>query len=150
MAELTLVELRPVVHFREFPFGTAADPSMREFASDRPHPRQDDLLAYLRSGHVLALPMGADLTDWLDRPRRANPTIGARVVGGATPMGDGVWFWPAGLIHFVERYNVRLPDDFVRFAADQDWRVTRPPDPTCHYVYSYFADHTTTTPRFSI
>jgi hypothetical protein len=140
MAEVTIVRLKPAVHFCEFPFGVRSDPSMREFMGERPQENQDKLLEYLRSGHVLALPMGASLTDWFDRPHKANPLIDGRIVGGVTPLGDGVWFWPAGLIHFVEKYNVRLPDEFTRFAAEQDWRVTRPLDEQCRYTYSYFSD----------
>ena len=55
MAEQTVVKLKPVVHFREFPFGTLADPSIREFMENRPWPNQEKVLQYLRSGHVLAL-----------------------------------------------------------------------------------------------
>jgi hypothetical protein len=140
MAELTVVNLKPAVHFREFPFGTITDPSMREFMSDKPWPDQDKMLEYLRSGHILALPMGASLTDWFDRPRKANPIINGQVEGGTTPMGDGVWFWCAGLIYFVEKYNVRLPQEFVQHAAEQGWRVTRPLDKDSRYTYSYFPD----------
>ena len=44
----------------------------------------------------------------------------------------------AGLIYFVEKYNVRLPDEFVRHAVDQDWRVSCPLAKGVRYVYSYF------------
>src|SRR5688572_20408693 len=124
MANPTAIRLKPVVRFREFPFGTADDPSMREFMAPEPREDQGRVLEYLRSGHVLALPMGADLMDWFDRPHRANPVIAGRVVGGTTPMTDGVWFWPAGLIHFVEKYNILVPDEFVRHAALNTWRVS--------------------------
>ncbi len=142
MPTLTRVRLKPAVHFREFPFGTRDDPSMMEFASPRPRPNQENVLAYLRSGHRLAYLMGADLLDWADRPNHANPVIDGQIEGGCTPLGDGVWFWPAGLIYFVEKHNLQLPDEFVRFAEEQGWRVTRPLDPDCHYTYSYFPDAT--------
>src|ERR1043166_9688833 len=103
------VKLKPVVRFREFPFGTVTDPSMREFMAAEPWPDSDKVLAYLKSGLILAYPMGADLTDWFDPPHRANPVIGGQRLGGATPLTDGEWFWYAGLIHFVEKYNVVLP-----------------------------------------
>lgn len=123
MARPTAVKLKPVVRYREFPFGTADDPSMREFIAAAPRDGQGRVLEYLRSGHVLAVPMGADLADWFDCPNRANPLINGRVVGGATPMTDGTWFWPAGLIHFVEKYNVAVPTEFVEHAARNGWRV---------------------------
>jgi hypothetical protein len=129
--------LKPVVRFREFPFGTAKDPSMREFIETSPREDQDKVLAYLRSGLILAYPMGADLLDWFDRPSRANPLIDDQRLGGVTPMTDGVWFWHAGLIHFVERYNVRLPDEFMVHAAAQNWVVDREAIPHRLYDYSY-------------
>ena len=113
MAAQTIVKLKPVVRYREFPFGTSSDPSMREFVAEQPWPDQEKILDYLRSGHVLGLTMGADLTDWLDRPHKANPLIGGQREGGTTPMTDGVWFRYAGLIHFIEKYNLRVPQEFI-------------------------------------
>ena len=140
MAELTVVKLKPVVHFREFPFGTNTDPSLAEFMNERPWPDQEQVLQYLRSGHRLAVTMGANLPDWFDHSHKTNPIIAGRVEGGATPMGDGVWFWHAGLIYFVEKYNVRLPAEFVRHAAEHGWHVSAPLDNNVRYVYSYFAE----------
>jgi hypothetical protein len=140
MAVETTIRLRPIVRFREFPFGTAGDPSMREFMADKPWSDQDKLLQYLRSGHVLGLTMGADLIDWFDRPHKANPVIDGRIEGGTTPLTDGVWFWYAGLIHFIERYNVRVPDEFVQHAARQDWRAGKNLTQAGRYEYSYFGD----------
>ena len=140
MAALAVVKLKPVVHFREFPFGTMTDPSMREFMSERPWKDQDKVLGYLCSGHILAITMGADLPDWFSPPLKANPIVNGQFEGGATPMGDGVWFWCAGLIYFVEKYNVRLPEEFIHHAAEQGWQVTQPLSPDSRYVYSYFPD----------
>ena len=123
-----------MVHFREFPFGTSADPTLRDFMSTEPWPNQDRVLEYLRSGHVLALPLGANLTDWFDRPHPANPVIHGQVEGGATPMGDRVWFWYAGLIYFVEKYNVRRPDEVIQYAAEQGWRVLARPAARKHAI----------------
>jgi hypothetical protein len=144
MAEQRTIDLKPVVRFREFPFGTGNDPSMRESMSEQPWPDQERVLEYLRSGRVLALTMGADLTDWFDRPARANPVIDGQVEGGTTPMSDGVWFWYAGLIHFVEKYNVRLPEEFVRHAAGQGWRMNQPLEQGRRYRYSYFPEEAVT------
>jgi len=138
MTTIPTVLLKPAVRFREFPFGTAGDPSMCEFMSPLPWENQDKVLEYLRSGLVLGVTMGADLTDWFDRPNKANPVIDGRRRGGVTEMTDGVWFWYAGLIHFIDKYNVRLPQDFVDHAAQQHWRVDREQIPQCHYDFTYF------------
>ena len=138
MTTVPTVVLTPVVRFREFPFGTADDPSMREFMSPQPWEGQDKVLAYLRSGLILGVTMGADLTDWFDRPNKANPVIDGRQRGGLTEMTDGVWFWYAGLIHFIDRYNVRVPNEFVEHTARQNWRVDREAIPTARYDFTYF------------
>jgi hypothetical protein len=133
----TIIKLKPIVHFREFPFGTIHDPSMRENASSQPWEHQQQVLDYLRSGHVLAYPMGADLPDWFDGTKRANPKIAGRIEGGATPLTDGVWFWPAGLIYFVEHYNVRLPQEFIDHAAQHSWQINKETVGRGEYDYDY-------------
>jgi hypothetical protein len=138
MAELIVVKLKPVVHFQEYPFGIATDPSMRDFMAERPWMNQDKVLEYLRSGHVLALTMGADLTDWCDRPHKANPVINGQTEGGTMALTDGEWFWYAGLIHYVERYNLRLPEEFTQHASEKHWRVSEELEKNCRYVWSYF------------
>jgi len=134
------IHLKPVVRFREFPFGTASDPSMREFMAPSPRENQAQVLAYLWSGVILGVTMGADLSDRFDYPNKANPIIDGRAVGGTTEMTDGEWFWFAGLIHFVEKYNVRLPAEFLRHAAAHGWRVAKETVPAANYHYSYFEE----------
>ena len=131
------IKLRPVVAFREFPFGTVGDPSMREYMAPAGDEHEADNVAYLRSGHVLGYPMNADLPDWFDATRRANPLIGGNPLGGVTPMTDGVWVWPAGLICFVERYHVALPDEFRRHAAEHDWLIHKRAVEQGRYDYEY-------------
>jgi hypothetical protein len=135
--ETTAVKLQPVVRFREFPFGTTHDPSMREFMAAQPWEYQEKVVEYLRSGHILGLPMGADLADWFDLPNKANPMIEGRREGGVTPMTDGVWFWPAGLIHFIEKYNVMVPREFIEYASGNNWRVEKERVSQGMYDYDY-------------
>jgi hypothetical protein len=48
---------------------------------------------------------------------------------GCMEYTDGFWRWPEGLAHYVEKHNVRLPDEFVASALskstpdgiDKDW-----------------------------
>ena len=132
------IRLKPVVRFREFPFGTADDPSMRSDMADQPWENQARVVAYLRMGVILGETMGADLTDWFDRPRKANPIIDGKRVGGTTEMTDGTWFWYAGLVHFIEKYNVRVAPEFVQHAARQGWRVNKESVRPGPYECSYF------------
>jgi hypothetical protein len=138
MTTLPTIMLKPIVRFREFPFGTETDPSMREFMASVPWHHQDEVLSYLRSGLILGVTMGADLTDWFDRPKKANPVIDGRIEGGTTEMTDGVWFWYAGLIHFIEKYNLRVPTEFVAHAERHGWKVDQQTIEPAHYDCSYF------------
>ena len=53
-------------------------------------------------------------------------------------MTDGEWFWYAGLIHFIEKYNVRVPAEFIAHAARHGWRVNKEALPPVQYEFSYF------------
>jgi hypothetical protein len=138
MSTVPTVQLKPVVRYREFPFGIATDPSMRHATAPGPWEFQDRVLDYLRSGVVVAIPMGGNVPDPFDRPNHANPVIDGRVVAGLREMTDGEWFWYAALIHMVEKYNVRLPEEFVRHAARNGWRVNPERVPPARYECSYF------------
>jgi hypothetical protein len=43
---------------------------------------------------------------------------------GSAERSDGVWVWPEGLAHYLDRHDVRLPEDFV---AHMRSRRFRPP-----------------------
>lgn len=144
---LPTVRLKPVVRFREFPFGTVDDPSMREAMSPEPWEDEANVLDYLRSGLILALPMGADLADPFDPPSRANVIIDGERVGGVRSYTDGVWVWYAGLIHFIEKYHVRVCPAFVAHARAHGWRVDRDAVPRVRYDFSYFTDSAAVTSR---
>ena len=46
---------------------------------------------------------------------------------GDRDLTDGVWVWPEGLAHYVEKHFVRLPDEFIDHVRSQGWRVTAQP-----------------------
>jgi hypothetical protein len=46
---------------------------------------------------------------------------------GCSTLTDGVWAWPEGLAHYVERHAVRLPEDFI---AHIDQNFAMPSDLT--------------------
>ena len=71
-AVLPTVRLKLVVRFREFPFGTAGDPSLSDFTAEKPWENQERVLDYLRSGLVFAIPIGGGARDHID-PSRGEP-----------------------------------------------------------------------------
>ena len=138
MNSFPIIKLHAIVRFREFPLGTIDDPSLREFVAERPWPDQDNVIYYLRSGYIYAIPIGGGARDHLDPSQRANPEIDGRMVAACTEMTDGEWYWPAALIYYVEKYNLRLPAEFVAHAAQHGWRVNKEAVPPAHYECSYF------------
>ncbi|HEY5910009.1 MAG TPA: hypothetical protein VJA21_05335 [Verrucomicrobiae bacterium] len=42
---------------------------------------------------------------------------------GCRDFTDGLWVWPEGLNHYVERHDVRLPDDFVAHCRANKWVI---------------------------
>jgi len=138
MNTVPIVRLRPVVRFREFPLGTIHDPSLRPFMADTPWPDQENVLDYLRSGFIYGLAMGGAGRDQIDRSGFANPMIEGRGVSGASELTDGEWYWPAALIYYVEKHNVRLPDEFMAHAARHGWRVNRQAIPLAQFECPYF------------
>jgi hypothetical protein len=42
---------------------------------------------------------------------------------GDRDLTDGVWVWPEGLAHYVERHSVRLPHELIDHMRSQAWRV---------------------------
>ena len=46
---------------------------------------------------------------------------------GCRDLSDGQWVWPEGLSHYVRVHGIRLPEEFVQFMADADWRCAELP-----------------------
>src|SRR5258708_39983959 len=88
-----VVKLKPVARFREFPFGTRSDPSIRDFMAERPWSNQDKVVEYLRSGLIFGIAMGG-VTDTFDRSSHAHAVIDGRSFSGLEDMTDGEWYWP--------------------------------------------------------
>jgi hypothetical protein len=59
--------------------------------------------------------------DYLKKGKRINLYKGwsnCRICGAQTPGGsddtDGIYIFPSGLVHYVEKHNLRLPDEFIK------------------------------------
>ena len=73
------------------------------------------LAAYLRAGIEYAHYRGYSHCSMPDGP--PSHEMGAR------EMTDGTWAWPEGLAMYVERYAVRLPEEFVSHARANGFRI---------------------------
>lgn len=43
---------------------------------------------------------------------------------GSKCLSDGFWIWPEKLEHYVDKHNIRLPEEFVRHMIKRNWKVS--------------------------
>jgi hypothetical protein len=109
-------KLRRVGFFRELRHGHKEGPSLRDAV--RAWAREDEggIVAYLRGCPVL-----------IASPGRAKDVLdpGGGRAGTGSVKTDGVWAWPDDLPHYVERYHVELPAEFLAHISARKYQVPR-------------------------
>ncbi|MFJ2554871.1 MULTISPECIES: hypothetical protein [unclassified Streptomyces] len=82
----------------------ASAPSIRDAV--RPHALYDEsrILEYMSSGVEIFSTMGAD---------RDVISSDEWISGAGSLVTDGTWLWPVELQHYVHRYHVELPEEFL-------------------------------------
>lgn len=93
----------PLGMFREFHEPRSPGETIRDFVGPKPHPARNYILSYLRSAERLGYAMEL-LPDVIDGSYQPEPT---------SHLTDGHWVWRADLAHYVEKYNLRLPQEFI-------------------------------------
>ncbi len=103
MEDVSLGGLVPLGFFREFKSGRSNNDSIRDFVSSEPSRHKAIILSYLRLGDRMGWTMekSPDVIDGTHQP------------DSASPVTDGHWVWRADLAHYVEKYNLRLPQEFI-------------------------------------
>ena len=76
---------------------------------------RDKIIAYLKSGKECAAYKGFS---WCRFKCGISDTQ-----MGTTDLTDGKWAWPEGLYHYVERHDVKLPDEFIEHMKSKNWVV---------------------------
>lgn len=71
------------------------------------------LIRYLRSGVPYIISPGA-VRDVYD---------GSGPIGTGTILTDGEWAWPDTLSHYVEKYHLELPQEFVSHATSAGFTI---------------------------
>jgi hypothetical protein len=75
------------------------------------------IITYLRSGRDYISYLGYShcrFSDCRDECRERN---------GVSDLSDGVWVWPEGLAHYIEKHSVILPEEFISTMRLNDWRI---------------------------
>ena len=84
-------------------------PSIRSLMSDTPHPMKSKIIHYLSSAKVVAAAAGP-MKDVLTGEYTGKELL---------VQSDGKYRWRSDTQYYVDKYNMRLPDDFIRHALDQ-------------------------------
>jgi hypothetical protein len=114
--------LKPLGFFEEIfsdaPEGVSAGPLLEAIPDTLP-PDSVDIARYLKNGHEIFDTMGAE---------RDVVTGGKWILGAASLQTDGEWVWRFDLAHYVRRYGVRLPAEFIQHARDLRYTVPDVPE----------------------
>ncbi len=105
--------LNRIGFFRELPHGDDDGPALAGSVRDAPGVDEQRLVEYLRAGVSYIVSPGV-VRDALDQ---SGP------VGTGSVLTDGTWAWPDDLPHYVERYHIALPEDFVAHARAAGWSI---------------------------
>ena len=108
--------LRRVGFFREFYPDCADLLWMRDCMGTRRVRSEERIVRYLEAGHLLSAVMEG-MRDYFD----GTPFEGGS--GCSSFLTDGVWLWRRDLAHYVGRYHVGLPDEFVRHLVESRFAV---------------------------
>jgi hypothetical protein len=116
--------LRRVGFFREFYPDHPALPWMRDQMHTKRTRSESEIVAYLRAGHMLV-----GIMEWSADYFDGAPFDDAS--GCSSLLTDGTWVWRQDLAHYVERYHLELPTDFIASLVDARFRV---PETSAHEI----------------
>jgi len=85
----------------------------QELVSKTTIPDREKLASYLSNGHVAIAWKGYSSC------RICGKTL------GSVCKTDGIWIWPDMLEHYILEHNVKLPEEFVLFAKNQEWKIQK-------------------------
>ena len=94
------------------PHGLEHNPSIKDFINMEDSLRVASICQYLQNGSVLIESPGVT-TDVI------HPEEGFS--GTPTAYTDGTWVWPGDLGYYVEKYFLKLPEDFIRTMEENNW-----------------------------
>lgn len=88
-------------------FGGNTSHSIKDDFSDSEYPEKEMLIHYLESGDIelVSLDYSEDV-------------ISGEIIGEECIMTDGEYSWDSSLPYYVKKYNLILPDEFVKKVAE--------------------------------
>ncbi|MER7175637.1 hypothetical protein [Streptomyces mesophilus] len=105
--------------------------SIRDHLSPGPYEDEQQVLRYLRAGHLLFSAMGSS-QDVLGS--------GRSVLGGDSVYSDGEWMWRGDLWFYVRTHHLTLPDEFLREIREAGYFMTPEDTDRLAALSAYVAD----------
>ncbi|WP_143048057.1 MULTISPECIES: hypothetical protein [unclassified Streptomyces] len=93
--------------------------SLTQAMDGPPAPDEDRILSYLKGGEEIFSTMGAE-GDVISE--------GEWVGGAGSLVTDGEWVWPVDLVHYLSRYHIALPIDFLDHVRKVEYPAPVVPD----------------------
>jgi hypothetical protein len=100
--------------------------SIKDAVRPAGEPDENRLAAYLRNGNALWSEIGAE-------PDPLDPEA-PLLTGAGSLATDGTWLWREDLPHYVSKYHVALPAEFLAHVRRLGYAPPRLPDATLHEI----------------
>ena len=81
------------------------DPSIHDYLEKEPYPNQNKIIRFLKNGKI----------EFARLSRVRDIFTGQRIPHEVLVMSDGDYFWSNTLAWYVEKYNLRMPEEFERY-----------------------------------
>lgn len=77
-------------------------PKMKDSLENKAYPQKVDIIRFLQSGHI----------EFAQLSRSKDVFSGEIIPFEVLVMSDGNYYWSNELVWYVDKYNLRLPEDF--------------------------------------
>ncbi len=104
-------------------------PSISDAMEEAPAPDEEQILTYLESCPEIFSTQGAEL-DVISNDER--------IAGAGSLITDGMWVWPIDLIHYLRRYHLALPGDFLEHVRENNYQAPEVSKERCAEVLDIF------------
>ena len=106
------MKLNRIGFFRELAHGDKTAESLVELLGDAPRHDEQKICEYLKNGILLIASPGV-VSDVLD--------VDKRYIGSPSIYTDGIWAWPEVLEYYVQKYHVRLKNNFIKHIESNNY-----------------------------
>lgn len=84
-------------------------PSIHDYLEKEPYPNQDKIAHFLNNGKIELAQLSRDRDIF----------TGERIPREVLVMSDGDYYWANILVWYVEKYNLRMPEEFEKYILER-------------------------------